>query len=255
MPESGPYEIAGLPKRPPPRLPGAVVLRHDEDTLIDAALADLYMHALACIKEFGSFQLAVSASPRVEALFIRMMIDPGLREFPWARTHLWLADESLPASSSPARFELLADLLATPSGIPADQVHGKALSHSGPAAYESELRDVLGWREKGHDRLDYILLPLALDGSVGVHPPVIADPLDTQPLIIESGDHLTMSPRLIRASRMVALWALGEPVAPRLRALERMHAGAEPGAESQSALAIEPHGGDMRWYIDSDACS
>ena len=86
-----------------PRLPGRSVRRPSVDSATDALLADLFIHATNCVRAFGDFHLAVSAGEEIEPALMRLMYDPGFREFPWTRTIRDAAGRGWSKRSSPAR--------------------------------------------------------------------------------------------------------------------------------------------------------
>src|SRR5690606_13508538 len=80
-----------LPTAPP--LPGEVATAAMTDDVIDLVAADLVMHALNCVREFGDFHLALSGGSAPVPLYRRLMYDPNYRRLPWRRTHLWMVDD------------------------------------------------------------------------------------------------------------------------------------------------------------------
>jgi len=167
-PSREPEIIPVGPALAPPRLPGRVVMRDSADVAIDAMLADMYIHATNCVRAFGDFQFAVSATPESEAALMRLMYDPSFREFPWGRTRLWMVDEvDVPPEDPRHRATRLTETIIACSGIPENQCHLLGFS-PGLGEYEKLLREHLGWREKGHDRLDFILLTLDEAGRLAV---------------------------------------------------------------------------------------
>src|SRR5215210_531529 len=76
-----------------PRLPGAVIVRSDAEDLHGALAADLFIHAMNCVRRFGDFHLALSGGSTPMPLYRRLMTDPAYRDLPWKRTHLWIVDE------------------------------------------------------------------------------------------------------------------------------------------------------------------
>lgn len=247
------YELSASADPPKPRLPGQVMLRADEDGAIDALAAELLIHANNCTRTFGDFQLAVSVSPQAEPLLRRMMYDPQVRSFPWARTRLWLVDE---VSTDPAlsRGVALRELWGEHSGIPQNQVHVvRSLSEEGVDAYEAELREALGWREKGHDRLDAVLLTLESGGGVaGILP---GEPESGERLVAmtrgEDERRVSMTIHLMNAARFVGVLACGEASRDAIGAVIRAR---RAGDERVPAARLNPLGGDLRWYIDRGAC-
>lgn len=241
-----PIEIA--PETPKPRLPGHVGVYPTMDEIIDAVGADLLVQAHTCVRTFGDFHLALSGSPVLDGLYRRLMYDPSYRELPWTRTHLWMADEGVPEGNERhPRRTLVREWIVDNSGIPVEQVH--AIDVDRPQAareYEGRLAEMLGWREKGHDRPDFVVLAIEPQGLAALHPPdsggstrfvhQIASPLP-------GNARFSLSPELIRASRCVAVVAAGEAGAAGVRSL-----GGRARLEG-----IRPVGGELRWYLDAGA--
>ena len=250
--ESSTYDVIETPSAP--SLPGSVVLRASEDDALDAAAAEVFTHAIACVRTFGNFHMAVSAAPANEPFFRRLMLDPALREFPWAKTHLWLLDELLVHADDPIRRGItLLDYLVEPSDIPRNQVHLIDLESADPAAhYESQLGEHLGWREKGHDRLDYVLLDIgdsAIHGELHHAFPAGSPALSADgPLVTRTTSHdlgratmITMTLRAINGSRFVAGIITGE---------KRSRIVQDLVSERHTYSQIRPLGGELRWYVD-----
>lgn len=247
------YEVSRSVEPPTPRLPGHVLVRADEDGAIDALAADLFIHAQNCTRAFGDFHLGVSVTPASEPLLRRMMYDPAVRGFPWSRTRLWLTDERSTDPES-SRGVALSELWGTHSGIPADQVHTVSeVSEGGAAAYAADLRQVLGWRERGHDRIDAVVMTLGADGGVaGLGPgaPAAGDDLVRfDPA--EGSPRVTMTMHLINAARFVAILACGPGVREAIAGVIRAR---RVGGTGPPAASLAPLGGDLRWYLDRDAC-
>jgi 6-phosphogluconolactonase len=270
------YELAPLPAKP--ELPGEAVVRDTVDDLVDAVAADLYVHANNCVRAFGSFHLALSGGSTPVPLYRRLMYDPNYRDLPWAKTHLWIVDERrVPFQDDRSNFKLINELIGDHSGIPAEQVHPIfALAPDADLEYERVLREELGWRERGQDRLDFVLLGMGADGhtaSLFPRSPALRDelarPEDQRLVRINEGenvtppDRVTMTLRLINASRLLAVMVTGEskrPMLERVVASWRRRRGAGvPGASAQEiedlpVLGLSPVGGELRWYLDLPAC-
>jgi 6-phosphogluconolactonase/glucosamine-6-phosphate isomerase/deaminase len=237
-----------------PRLPGQGVVREDADRAIDAAAADLYFQSLACVRAFGDFHLALGGGPQAEPLYRRLMYDPGLRELPWKRTHLWLAHEHAGKTvvDDDSVAAMIAGWIVEHSDIPREQVHFIDTTAQSPQeAYEAELRETLGWREKGHDRLDFVALGLEPDGTAG--PLVAGAPLPAEPGLVGSfgfGRRLGLSPVMLSAARFIGILATG--TASRATVARLAFAGADRG--EYPVLGVRPLGGELRWYLDAAAC-
>ncbi len=267
-----PSEVFELEPQPPaPKLPGSVVVRPDPDGVIDALAADLFIHAHNCVRAFGDFHLALSGGSTPVPLYQRLMIDPMFREFPWGRTHLWIVDERrVPFDDERSNFKMISEIIGDHSGIPREQVHPMfALADDADVQYAQTLRDVLGWRERGHDRLDYVLLGMGSDGhtaSLFPRSPALLETLGaggapgSAPLVrINAGpsvtppDRVTMTLPLINASRFIGVLVTGKGKRQTLAAIERRRD--EPRAEEElPILGVRPLGGELRWYLDFGAC-
>jgi 6-phosphogluconolactonase len=256
-----PIDAAPLPLSPLPRkpdLPGTVVVRETGDELIDAAAADIFFQAANCVRAFGDFHLALSGGGTPEPLYRRLMYDPRYRDLPWKRTHLWIVDERrVPFTDERSNFKMIRETIVDHSDIPREQVHPMmALRETAAEDYEKELRSVLEWREKGHDRLDYVLLGIGGDGHTASLFPgspalkaegfvaVNEGPTVTPP------DRVTMTYNLINASRFIGVLVMGENKKP---AVARVEARRE-GPEELPIAGVSPIAGEMRWYLDREAC-
>lgn len=255
MPDHSPRDSREVPSpddaKRRPRLPGAVVVRPSPDELIDALAADLFLHSLACVRQFGDFHLALAVWPEAERFFLRLLYDPRFRELPWVRTHLWIVEETVPAS----RFTVLEEAIVSHSDIPESQVH--RMSGDDPEklalGYEAALKETLGWREKGHDRLDFVLLPVLAGGETHGIELRVPD----APLVAPLDSFAAMSARLLNASRFVAMLALADGSADAIKQMDR---GPRRGRDAMipgsrlHAADLRLLGGELRWYIDHSVC-
>lgn len=272
------YELTPAPAAP--RLPGAVVMREDVEATIGALAADMMVHALNCVRVFGAFHLALSGGTTPFPLYTRLMIDPMFRHFPWTRTHVWMVDERrVSEDDERSNFKMIRETIGAHSGIPEEQLHPMpALAPDADLAYQRELRESLGWREKGHDRLDFVLLGMGSDGHTASLFPrsaaLLADLHDGVPraaglrgpdepdlVRINSGqgvtppDRVTLTLPMINASRFVAVLVTGaskRPVVERIIAAEAAGHNAAPIADLP-ILGVRPMAGELRWYIDPAA--
>lgn len=252
-----PYELADdMPVAP--ALPGQVSLARDADAAIDEVGLDLFNQARACVRAFGDFHLALSGGSTPMPLYRRLMIDPVYRELPWRRTHLWIVDERcVPFDDERSNFGQIREILCGHSDIPPSQVHPmRADDPDGDRRYEDELRETLAWREKGHDRLDFVLLGMGDDGhTASLFPRTAALAVDDRLACFNRGpgvtppDRLTMTYRLLNASRFVGALVLGARKAPMVH---RIATGADD-ARDIPIKGVAPIGGEMRWYLDSAA--
>lgn len=235
------------------------MVREGVEELIDAMAADLFFQSRACVRTFGDFHLALSGGSTPEPLYRRLMYDPNYRELPWKRTHLWVVDERrVPLDDPRSNFKMIRETLVEHSDIPREQVHPvEATEPDADTRYETELRDILGWREKGHDRLDYVLLGMGADGhTASLFPRSPALEAADRLVVINAGpmvtppDRVTMTLGLINASRFVGIMVTGEK---KRAAAARVAAGSEL-VEDLPVMGVRPVGGELRWYLDRAAC-
>lgn len=242
-----PYELA--PEPITPDLPGEVVVSETEDDLLDVAAADLFMQALTCVRAFGDFHLALTGGRLQEKLCMRLMIDPKFRSLPWTRTQLWVASEGQ-LGDGPCGTEIVDEVLRDHSGIPRSQIHLMQPGDGAHEAYEQELLEALGWRERGHDRLDFVLGGMDSDGSVsgiGVGEDVCGGRVVTVYRGGPRGDRVSMTPWFLSGVRFLALLVGGEESRDVVSKLAgRVH-------EHEALAGTTPLAGVRRWYLDRAA--
>ncbi len=255
--DSGTFSIEPEPLAPD--LPGHVVVRRDAEDLHAALAADLLIHAQNCVRRFGDFHLALSGGSTPMPFYTRLMLDPVYRTFPWRKTHLWIVDERrVPSADDRLNFKHIHDILGEHSGIPTEQIHPiPVLEDDADQQYETELRQTLAWREKGHDRLDFVLLGMGDDGhTASLFPNSPALNSGERLVVINAGDavtppdRITMTYHLINASRLIAILVTGEKKRTMLARIEQGNAN----ADDLPILGIAPIGGSLRWYLDAPAC-
>ncbi len=246
----GPYELEPL-ERGPDTPPGVLVRPAVED-VIEAIASDLFLHAMNCVRAFGDFNLALSGGRTHVRLYQTLMLDPQFRAFPWKRTHLWAVSEDVSVPEHESTGALLRDLIASHSDIPREQFH-PIDRIGGAAAYASVLRETLGWREPGHDRLDYVLLGLGADGSTAGH--AAADPVDPSALVRESAEpgtgHISLGMHAINGARFVAIVAFGADKQDEAR--RAIGANGHALQPRRPIDHVRPVGGELRWYLDAAA--
>jgi 6-phosphogluconolactonase/glucosamine-6-phosphate isomerase/deaminase len=318
----GPIELEPLLVAPRPALPGNVIIRQTADEVIDVMGAEFMLHAKACLRAFGDFQLALAYSPENEVFFRRLMYDPLLRDLPWSKTHLWIVEDwRVPFHHPRSCFTAIREWIIDHSDIPPEQVHPIFTMGDDPDdAYQTAVREVLGWREKGHDRFDYVLLGPQPDArTLGFYPgspaisagdrlvcatmpagetsmsheidqsaassatgrmespaqtisavmaplqpdaalpasdaaPDLASPespaSDSAARATAHNGAISLSLRMVNAARVIAVLGLGA------RWRDAIKGMAHPMSTGNDwpLLHIKPMAGELRWYLDYDAC-
>jgi 6-phosphogluconolactonase len=255
------------PAPTPPTLPGTVVVKTDIEDLAGALLADLLIHAQNCVRAFGDFHLALSGGSTPLPLYMRLMTDPLYRSFPWKFTHLWLVDERrVPLDDDRSNFRHLREIIADHADMPKGNVHPIDAERDDAAnRYERDLKQTLAWRERGHDRLDFVLLGCGEDGHTASLFPHSTALNETARLVaINDGPTVTPPPRvtmtypLLNAARFITILVTGAKKRAMIEQLEAAHHNASPGNPPDHAelpiLNINPIGGTLKWFLDEPAC-
>ncbi len=257
-PAARPYALEAPAVAPPP-LPGEVMVRSTTEELIDAISADMVIHAENCVRQFGDFHLALSGGTTPQPLYERLMYDPDCRRLPWRRTHLWLVDERCVEFSDPlSNFQRIRETIGDHADIPREQLHPiSAMSDAADVEYERQLKETLAWREKGQDRLDYVLLGMGADGHTASLFPfneAVREEMRFVMRIDEAAaaprERITMTFPLINAARFIAVMVTG---AGKAETLHRVATGDE-SIEALPIKGVRPLNGELKWYLDAPAC-
>lgn len=247
MEDAGPIDIVTRPGDRPPRLPGKVLVRDTAHEAVDALAADVFLAATGAARAHSEVHIAIAVSDAIVPLMRTLMIDPGLREFPWDRAHLWLVDELWRSEPrEPDRAPQLHEWLVEPSGIPRAHVHTFQQGENPAAAYADQIRASLIWREKGAERMDILLLapdaigpdllPLAPDAHDADGAIALAAPI--------SDTRIAMTRAMARRSEFIAILATGESSRDAVAAW----------SSRRVPFPAMPLAGEVRWYLDRDAC-
>ncbi len=263
------------PRMVAPKLPGKVVLRDTGDDAIDALAADMLVQAIQCSRQIGDFQLALSGGSTPLPLYRRPMYDPTYRQLPWGRTHLWMVDDRrVPMDDERSNYRQIEELIVQHSGIPVEQAHPmEVLEPDADTRYERRLREVLKRRGAGHERLDFVVLGMGGDAhtaSLFPHSPALlaeANPpegsrgalvrINAGPRVTPP-DRVTMTLEAINAARFVAVLVIGESKRKTLEKVSAAYvangASGELPVEELPILGVRPRAGELRWYMDAEAC-
>lgn len=248
-----------------PALPGTVIVRATQGDTLDAIAGDIFSQAIACIRKFGDFHLALSGGSTPLPLYRLMMFDPVFRELPWKKTHLWIVDERVvPFDDERSNYKQIKEIIVDHAGIPKSQVHPMPVMEPNAAdLYEKDLIECLEWRERGQDRLDFVVLGMGGDAhtaSLFPHSPALLH--RGQPRMVLANDgpkvtppaRLTMTPFLLNMARCLGVLITGPSKRETLAKVAAAHKTGFPNAEHDlPILAIKPKAGDLRWYLDQEA--
>lgn len=239
--EHGPRSYDLEPAPGVPDLPGSVRMGEDDEHALDMLASDLFVQSTGCVSSFGHFHLALSHGAVQERAVMKLMTDPKYRSIPWAQTHIWsVAERSVEPGHPEHSMTHWRELAAEAAGIPLEQLHAiPAHRHDASGAYERELIEHLEWRERGHDRLDFVILgddPALLRG--------IDDPLGRLVGMSEDSERVMLTRRLLNASRTIAVVGIGRGGRGLVDAV----------LDDPGCVVLRPRAGTLRWYLDAYAC-
>jgi len=208
----------------------------------------------------GQFTLAVPGGTTPQPLFRHLASPEQCLRIHWPKVHVFFTDERcVPPTDQASNYRLAREMLLDHVPIPPGQVHrihGEDEPKAAAAAYEKELRGVIGplkGREFGE--LDLVLLGLGSDGHVAslfagkkalhdLERWVIAEHVDEA-----RGTRITMSPWLLNNARSTIVMVWGQDKA---RALMAVLEGPEvPNALPAQRIAYGAR--YVRWMIDDAA--
>lgn len=251
----------------PPRLPGEVIVRETAHDLIDALATDFHVHCLNCAAAFGAFHMALSGGSTPLPFYRQLLFDPQHRALPWDKTHLWIVDERrVPFDDERSNYGALRDMFVEHSGMARKHAHPMDPARDdADIAYEAELVRELSARGRHKDRLDFVLLGMGDDAHTASLFPRTPPVLEKRRLVrMNDGPNVTPPPRvtmtlpLINAARFVAVLVTGakkrETIARVQRAFEREPAPSDAAVNDLPVLGVRPLAGELRWYLDADAC-
>lgn len=244
-----------------PNLPGEVVVCDTVEELVERMSSDLLAHSLNCVRAFGDFHMALSGGSTPAPFYRHLMIDPICRGIPWKKTHLWCVDERrVSIADEKSNWRMIEEHFGTHSGVPRSQQHGMdALSDKVEIEYAKALRSALEWRERGQDRLDYVLLGVGADGhtaSLFPHSPALREEhrlirINSGPTVVPP-DRVTMTLPLINGARLVAIMVTGEG---KQDIVQRLASNGHGTVEELPIRGVRPFGGTVCWYLDRAACA
>ncbi|MSR18345.1 MAG: 6-phosphogluconolactonase [Phycisphaerales bacterium] len=248
-----------FPMTMPPALPGHVSMHPDIDEVFDALGADMLLHAHNCVRTFGDFHLALSGGSTPLPFYERLMYDPRYRGFPWPRTHLWLVDERrVDFTSDLSNWKHINQTIVQHAGIPAEQAHPILATEPDAAErYERLLKESMGWREKGQDRLDFVMLGMGDNGHTASLFPN-TDVLEERVRLVSYCDGPTVTPPArvtltypaINSARYIAVLVAG---ADKASMIDRVVDGSDSYRELP-IKGIKPLTGELKWFLDFAAC-
>lgn len=228
------------------------------EELISKLAEDIEATAVQAVRRFGQFHLALSGGSSPIALF--QQLATGHYGFPWAHTHLWLADERcVPLSDPESNFQGLQAHLLQHVRVPYYNIHPMpvhlhqrlcAEEDQGAQTYAREISALVT-----NSSFDLVLLGMGTDGHTASLFPQSPAGLDGEQLVVltesPSRPHqrMSLSLPLINRAKKVAVLVMGRRKREITLLVSRV--GHEP--KKWPISGVLPRSGQLVWYMDFEA--
>ncbi|XP_046280409.1 GDH/6PGL endoplasmic bifunctional protein isoform X2 [Marmota monax] len=228
------------------------------EELILKLAEDIEATAVQAVRRFGKFHLALSGGSSPIALF--QQLATGHFGFPWAHTHLWLADERcVPLSDPESNFQGLQAHLLQHVRVPYYNIHPMpvhlhqrlcAEEDQGAQTYAREISALVT-----NSSFDLVLLGMGTDGHTASLFPQSPAGLDGEQLVVltespfRPHQRMSLSLPLINRAKKVAVLVMGRRKREIAMLVSRV--GHEP--KKWPISGVLPRSGQLVWYMDFEA--
>ena len=214
--------------------------------------------AVQAATDRGRFAVALSGGTTPRMLYRLLAREPYRRAIPWARVHLFWADERcVPIADAESNFHLVSEALISHVPIPAQNVHRVPTelgAETAAHAYEDVLFAFLGGPSP---QFDLVLLGLGSDGHTASLFPGSSALQETERLAVAVEAHyqgrpsqrVTLTLPAINAARQAIFLVSGSSKASIVQAVLEGAAGESP------ASRVRPTMGPPTWLLDAAAAA
>lgn len=234
----------------------------DVEELSRTAAEELCLVAREAIAAHGRFTVAMAGGKTPRRLYELLAEPPCRARVPWDRVEIFFGDERAVRPDHPdSNFRMVHEAMLRSLDVPEERVH-RIKGESGDVdasarEYEAEIARVLGRGPGGEPpSFDLVLLGLGADGHAASLFP-FGEALDAgerwvAPERKATPARLTMTPRLLNASRRIWFLVSGADKAAALRAVI---SGDQEDSRRIPARLIRPATGSATWLVDRPAAS
>ncbi|MCA9933861.1 MAG: 6-phosphogluconolactonase, partial [Anaerolineales bacterium] len=227
---------------------------------LSAAAADLFVQ-LATASQKPLFFVALSGGSTPQALFKLLATPPYANALPWEQIHFFWGDERLVSPDDPgSNYGQAKALLFDHVPIPAANIHrvkGELPSGLAIVDYVDQLNQAVDDCGRAWPHFDLCLMGMGADGhTASLFPGPISTVEKTQPVMTVTAvyedrpaNRLTLTPLVFNDARYVLFLVTGEKKAEAVTAV--LHGPPDP--EKWPAQRIQPHHGQMDWFLDQAA--
>jgi 6-phosphogluconolactonase len=225
-----------------------------------AQTAEAVARYMAALIEPGKpFYVAVSGGETVLPLFDYWAGETKSEAY-WPNVRLfWVDERCVPLDNPESNFGVARQRLLVPLGIPeanVHRIHGEAGAYDESIRYENEIRKRVPFSLQ-LPQFDLIVLGMGADGHTASLFPQHLDQLDSDRVCLFAQHpksqqlRVTLSMKVINNARHVAFFVTGEDKAERLEEI----LNGKPEADRYPAAYVEPHSGNLHWFLDEAAAS
>ncbi|XP_036781171.2 GDH/6PGL endoplasmic bifunctional protein isoform X1 [Manis pentadactyla] len=228
------------------------------EELVAKLASDIEATAVRAVQRSGKFHLALSGGSSPVALFQELAT--GHYGFPWAHTHLWLADERcVPLWDPESNFQGLQAHLLQHIRVPYYNIHPMpvhlhqrlcAEEDQGTQIYAEEISALVA-----NSSFDLVLLGMGTDGHTASLFPQSPSGLDGEQLVVltkspsRPHNRMSFSLPLINRARRVAVLVMGRMKREITTLVSRV--GHDP--QKWPISGVQPSSGQLVWYMDYEA--
>lgn len=232
------------------------------EAMFATAATFVVRQAVSSVRARDRFILVISGGTTPVPLYRLLAAPPYSDQLPWAKTHIFWADERLvPPGDEASNYGQARKAWLQHVPIPGEQVHpidGTLTPLAAADDYANRLASLASPGDRW-PRFDLVLLGLGADGHTAslfpgsAHP--LPEPAAALPVRAAYGDRpaarVTLTPPAINDARHILFLVQGEDKAP---AVARVRSGVGNAIELP-ALRIQPVDGQLSWFVDRNAAS
>lgn len=241
--------------------PYALEIVADEAALAERLAETVSAAAVEALARRGRFDVALAGGSTPKAAYALLAAPPFADRVDWSRAHFFFGDERcVPPTDDESNYKTAKTRLFDPLGIaPAAvfRMHGEDDPNVAARAYAATLRERLESDAAGTPRFDLVLLGMGPDGHTASLFPG-SDPFADDAALVRAPYvekfatfRITLTPRVLNASRAVVVTTAGAAKASALAAV--LDEPTDPPCYPISILC--PRDGTLTWLVDRAAAS
>lgn len=223
---------------------------------VATAARDLVLNVVARAEPTNPVHIVLAGGSTPANLYKLLARVDGVR---WENVHFWFGDErTVPGDHDDSNYKMAMETFLAEISAPEGNIHrmrGEDSPEEAAEAYAALIRSLVPHNDDGIPVFDLILLGMGDDGHTASLFPgtealaeqseiVVANEVPQQDTV-----RITLTYPVLNAARNVLFLVTGEGKAEALAAVMA------DDEDSPPAAGVQPHPGELRWYVDSAAAS